>query len=109
MVHECLEHRRSIAETEKHDCGFIEAEGGDKRCFPLVFFLNANVIITPSHIKLGEKGGIFHVIDQLRDKGKWIPIVDGVAVKISIILARTESSILLWDEEEWSGLWRFGG
>ena len=63
MVHECLECQRSIAETEEHDCGFIEAKGGDKRCLPLVFFSNADVIITPSHIELGEKGGIFHVIN----------------------------------------------
>ena len=27
MVHEGLECGRSIAETEKHDCGFIETEG----------------------------------------------------------------------------------
>ena len=63
MVHECLKCRRSIAETEKHDCGFIEAEGSNEHCFPLIFFLNANVVISPSYIKFGEEGGILHVID----------------------------------------------
>ena len=63
MIHECLEGRWGIAEAKKHDCGFIEAKGGDKCCFPLVFFSNANVIITPSYIELGENGGIFHVVN----------------------------------------------
>ena len=63
MVHECLECRRSIAETEKHDCGFIEAEGSNERSLPLIFFVNVNVVISPLYIKFGEEGGILHVID----------------------------------------------
>ena len=35
--------------------------------------------------------------------------MDGVAVKGAIILAGTECSILFRNEEEWSGLWGFGG
>ena len=34
--------------------------------------------------------------------------MDGVAVKVAIILTRAESSILLWDEEEWGSLWGLG-
>ena len=34
--------------------------------------------------------------------------MDGVAVKVAIILTRTEDSILFWDEEEWGSLWRLG-
>ena len=63
MVHECLEHWRSIAETEKHDCGFIEAERSNERSLPLIFFANANIIISPSDIEFGEEGGVLHVID----------------------------------------------
>ena len=50
-------------QTKEHDCGFIEAKGGDKHCFPLIFFPNVNVIIAPSHVAFRKKGGIFHVID----------------------------------------------
>ena len=63
MVHECLEHRRSIAETEKHDCGFVEAEGSNEGGFPLIFFSNANIVISPSDVEFGEEGGVLHVID----------------------------------------------
>ena len=63
MVHECLEHRRSIAETKKHDCGFIEAEGSDECGLRLIFCSNANVVISPPDIKFGEESGVFHIIN----------------------------------------------
>ena len=56
MVHECLESQWGIAETEKHDCGFIKAEESDECGFPLIFLSNANVVVTPLHIELGEQG-----------------------------------------------------
>ena len=63
MVHECLECQRSIAETEKHNCGFIKAEGSNECGLPLIFFANENIVISPSDIEFGEEGGVFHVID----------------------------------------------
>ena len=35
--------------------------------------------------------------------------MDGVAVKVAIILIGVECSILFRNEEEWGGLWGFGG
>ena len=32
-----------------------------------------------------------------------------MAIKVAIILTRTECSILFQNEEEWGGLWGFGG
>ena len=63
MVHEGLEHQRSIAEAKKHDCGFIETEGSNECSLPLIFFVNANIVISPSDIEFGEESGVFHVID----------------------------------------------
>ena len=63
MVHEGLECRRGIAETKKHDCGFIETERSDECGLPLNFFANANIVISPSDIKFGEESRVFHVID----------------------------------------------
>ena len=36
MIHESLEHGGCIAETEEHDCRFIESEGGDEGSFSLI-------------------------------------------------------------------------
>ena len=87
MIHECLKSRRGVAEPKEHYSGFKEAERGNERCFPLVFLPDANVVITPSNIKLGEQCRVFHIIDQLRDEGEGIPIANSVGVEISIILA----------------------
>ena len=109
MVHECLECWRSIAEAEKHDCGFIETEGSNECGLPLIFFTNVNIVISPSDVEFGKEGGVFHVIDQLRNEWERISIAGGVAVKVVIILAGVECSILFLNEEEWGGLWGFGG
>ena len=63
MVDESLECGRRIAETEKHDCGFIETKRSDECGLPLIFFANANIVISPSYIEFGEEGGVFHVVD----------------------------------------------
>ena len=89
VIHECLKSRRGIAESKKHYGGFEEAERSDERCFPLVFLPDANVVITPSNIKLSEQSRVLHVVDQLRDEGERIPVVNSVRVEISIVLARS--------------------
>ena len=63
MIHEGLECQRSIAETEKHDCGFIETEGSNECGLSLIFFMDVNIVISPSDIEFGEESGIFHVIN----------------------------------------------
>ena len=88
MIHERLKGRRGITETKEHYGGFEETERGDECCFPLVFLLDANVVIAPSNIKFGEQCRVFHVIDQLRDEGERIAVANSVGVKISIVLAR---------------------
>ena len=63
MVHEGLEHQRSIAEAEKHNGGFIKTKGSNECSLPLIFFVNVSIVITPSDVKFGEEGGVFHIID----------------------------------------------
>ena len=69
VVHEHLEGGWSIATTKEHDGGFEESHWGDKGSFPLILFLEADVIVSPSYVKLGEYGGSFHVVNEFWDKG----------------------------------------
>ena len=62
VIHECLEGGWSVAETEEHDSGFKQVKGSDEGSFPLIRFLDANVVISPSYIEFGEVGGVLHVI-----------------------------------------------
>ena len=87
MVHECLEGRRGITEAKEHDSGFVETEGSDECCLPLIFLLNVNVVIAPTNIKLSEQSRVLHVIDQLRDEGERISVANSMGVEILIVLA----------------------
>ena len=68
VVHKHLECGWGIAEPEEHDCGFKESERSDEHSLPLVHFPNSDVVVPPTDVKFGEQGGIFHVIDEFRDK-----------------------------------------
>ena len=54
MIHESLECGWSITEAEEHNCWFKQAKGSDESCFPLVQFLDGNVVISPSNVEFGE-------------------------------------------------------
>ena len=69
VVHECLESGRRVGESEEHDRRFVEPQGSDKCCFPLVFFPKSDIIIPPTYVKLGKDGRVFHVVNKLWDKG----------------------------------------
>ena len=68
VVHKCLECRWGIAKPEEHYYGFKESKGSNKCSLPLIHLPNLDVVVPPTDIKLGEQGGIFHVIDEFRDK-----------------------------------------
>ena len=87
VVYESLEGGGSVAEPKEHDSGFKKSHGGDESSLSLIFFLNANVVISPTNVEFGEQGGLFHVVDELRDQGEGIGISDGVGVQVVVVLA----------------------
>ena len=105
MVHERLKSRRGVTKPEEHYSGLKEAERSDECCFPLVFLPDANVVVSPTNIELGEQCRVLHIIDQLRDEGERISIANGVGVKISVVLAWPQGSIFFGYKEKWRGLW----
>ena len=69
MVYKALEHRRHIAKTKEHYCGFIKTKGSDEGCFPLIRFLDPNVVVSPSNVELSEINRVFHIINEFGNKG----------------------------------------
>ena len=82
-------------------------DGGNECSFPLVLFPDADVVISPSDVKLGEQSGLLHIIDEFWDKGKWVGILDSVGVQVMIVLTWAQTPILLGYEEEGGGLGGF--
>ena len=81
---------------------------GDKGGLPLVTFLNSDIVVSPSYIKLGEDLGVFKFVNEVGNQGEGVCILDSMAVEVSVILARSEASILFLDEEERGSLGGFG-
>ena len=54
VVHHSLEGGRGVAQPEEHDSGLIESPVCLEGCLPLVTFLDANVVVPPSDVQLGE-------------------------------------------------------
>ena len=61
--HEPLKGRRGIGHSEEHDSGFIESTVGDEGGLPLVPFLDSNIVVSPSYVKLGEALCVFEFVD----------------------------------------------
>ena len=88
VVHKGLECRQRAAKPEEHHCWFKKSQGGNEGGFSLVFFTNVDVVVAPSDVELREEGGILHVVDEFRDKWQRVRILDGVGIKVSVVLAR---------------------
>ena len=97
-----------IGHAEEHDSGFIESSVGDEGSFPLVAFLNLDIVISSSYVKLGEDLGVFKFVDEVGDQGEGVCISDSMAVEVLVILAGSEASILFLNEEERGSLGGFG-
>ena len=89
VVHEGLKGGGSVTESKEHNSGFKESHGGDESGFPLIFFLDANVVIFPTDVKFGEQGGFFHVVDEFGNQGERIGVSDGMGVQVAVVLAGT--------------------
>ena len=71
--------------------------------------LDADVVVPPLNIKLGEVLHIFEFVNEVRDERERVGISDGVFVQVMIVLAGAEFPILLLDKEKRGGLGRIGG
>src|ERR1700677_1190632 len=88
-VHHGLERGGRIGKSEEHDCWFKAASICGKSGFPFVSFLDAKIVVSPLKIYLGEEFRTSEFVDEFGDKRKGIIILNGVRVKITIILARS--------------------
>ncbi|KIN98021.1 hypothetical protein M404DRAFT_158633 [Pisolithus tinctorius Marx 270] len=102
VIHHVLEGGRRVAEAKVHDQWFISAfmspdltEGG----FPFISFLDTNIVVSPSEIHLGEEFTPLEPVDELRNEGERIRILDRVFIKVPVVLHHALLPILLRDEE----------
>ena len=100
VVHECLESWRRSTEAKEHDGQFEQSLLSDECCLPFVSFFDANVVISPTDIKLRKVGEVVEVVDEVSNKGKGISILDSVFIQVSVILYWVKFSVFLFNKEE---------
>jgi hypothetical protein len=68
---------------------------------PLIALSDADIIVSPSYIKLGEVLHTLKSMDEIIDEREGVSIFLHDGVECSIVLDEAELTILLLDEEDW--------
>jgi len=89
VVNHGLEGCWGVGQAEEHDGRFEQSvtclEGG----FPFVAFLDAYVVVSPTHVKFGKPFLPGDTVDELGDKRERVAIGDGPCVQLLIVLDRS--------------------
>src|ERR1700722_7565645 len=107
FVHHGLECCGGIGEAEKHNKRFKQSSGGSESGFPLITFLNADVVVSPLNIEFCVVLGFNKRIDHWWNGGYRVSVADSHSIKFTVILDRTKCAIFLSDKEERRGHRRF--
>jgi hypothetical protein len=101
VIHHGLEGGWAVSETEEHHQRFEKSSVGVECSLPFITFLDADIVVPPADIKLGEVACTSKMIDKVRNERKWIDILDSLCIECLIVLDKLERSILLLNEEYW--------
>ena len=80
VIHEALEHYRSIGESKRHDTPFKGAIAGSEGCFPFITFGYTYEMISMSKIKFGVDVGRACRVEEIRNEWKGVTIFLGYLV-----------------------------
>jgi hypothetical protein len=68
---------------------------------PLIALSDADIIVSPSYIELGEVLHALELMDEIVDEGEGVSIFLCDGIECSIVLDEAELTILLLDEKDW--------
>lgn len=99
-VHERLEGSRRVGEAKVYDMQLEGSLIGDECRFPLVRFLDPDVVVFPPNVEFGEDLSFRQVVDNIRGERQRIAVFDCDRVELAVILYEAKFSIFLLDEED---------
>jgi len=102
VVHKVLEGGGSVGEAEGHDGVFEVAVTTAEGSFPLVSRSDPNEVVCSTKIKFGEEFCLGESIEGFGDEGEGVAILEGDLVESSVVDAKAERSVLLFDEKDGS-------
>ena len=86
VVHHSLEGCGGVAHAKKHDGRFKYSIFGLECHFPLISVFDAYIVVAPLDVQFGEILGSFQLVDEFRDEGEKIAVLDGSFIEFSVIL-----------------------
>jgi hypothetical protein len=66
-VHHHLECGRGVSEAEKHHCGFKEPFWSEEGGLPFISWLNSNIVVSLTDVKLRKKSAATEAVNGLCD------------------------------------------
>ena len=99
FIHHGLECSRAVCESEEHYQGFEESTIGAKCCLQLVTLLDANIVITPPDIELGEVFRTSELIYEFRNDRQWVAVLHSHGIECTVVLNQAKRTILLLNEK----------
>ena len=109
LVHICLECHGGVAQSEEHDFWFEESEGRGEGRFPMVIWVNQDVVVSGADIHFGEVLRVAQLRNQGGNQGEGICILDCPFVDVMIILAGAKGAVFLSYKEESTAWGDFNG
>ena len=94
-----------VGKTKEHYGQFKKSFVGDKGSFPLVSILDMDIVISPADVKFGKDLCSLEFINEVRDEGEGVYVMDHVFVDVVVVLTGTKTTILLFDAKEGGHLW----
>ena len=86
FIHHGLECSRAVCESEEHDQGFKESIIGVKSCLPLIPLFDANIVITPPDIELGEVFHTSELIYKFQNDRQWVVVLHSHGIECTVVL-----------------------
>ena len=105
-VHHSRECWRSIDKAERHDSIFIRTIACSECCLGDILFMNANLMITHTEVKLGEYLSALKLLEKLIDLGKWVLVLYCFLVQWTVVDTKPVHAILLLDKKNTTTPWR---
>ena len=95
MIHEGLEHSRSIGKSHQHDQELKGAVSHLEDCLPLVASCDVNIVVASAEVELGVDLCTAKLIKEGGDKWDQVPILLSDLVEVSEVNAELQGAILL--------------
>jgi len=100
-----LEGSRGVGQSKEHYSWFKQSFWRFEHGFPFISFFDSDVVVSPSYVEFGKEGSSLELLQDRFNQGEGVVVADHLFIQLLVILDGLELSVLLFDEEEWGGIW----